>query len=143
MASGYPDSVSWESGCLRVGEGEFSPVSQAVWEFSVSDFYVVDNWIKSRLSDRTGRRGSPLDEIRPVTWTAGMTQELLELLWVLEATIVEQQAMDALLSDIVVGPVFLASELPLPTVAEREPPPCDGDGDGQHELALDEPPPLT
>lgn len=84
---GYPEKVSWEADCLRVGDGELGPVALAVWEFSVSGFFVVESWIKSRLRDRTGRKTSPLDEIRPTTWTAAMTQELLELLWVLEATI--------------------------------------------------------
>jgi hypothetical protein len=133
---GYPDTVSWEAGVLRVGDGEFSPVAKAVWEFSVSDFLIVDNWIKSRLRDRTGRRTSPLDEIRPGTWNAEMTQELLELLWVVEATIDSQPELNAILTEILAGPLFSAEELPQPTADERRPPSADEEDD-QHEMTLE------
>lgn len=119
---GYPDTVSWRDDQLHVGSGEFQSVAQAVWEFSVSGHFVVKSWIKSRLRDRTGRRSSPLDEIRPATWTADLTQELLELLWVLEATLEAQPELSALLADILAGPLFAATDLPQPTANERRPP---------------------
>jgi hypothetical protein len=118
--SDYPEDVCWEANTLRVGNGEFSPVLQGVWEFSVSDFFVVQNWIKSRLRERVGRRTSPLDEIRPAAWTARMTQELLELLWVVEATLAAQPELDRVLSDVLAGPLFAAAELPEPTEEERK-----------------------
>lgn len=132
----YPDAVSWEDGRLRVGTGEFSPVSRPVWEYSVSDFSVVNSWIKSRLRDRAGRRGSALDEIRPAAWSAEMTQELLELLWVIEATITLQPELDALLAEILENPLFAARDLPQPTNAERDPPATEAEP-SQHELTLE------
>ncbi len=135
-AEGYPETVSWEADCLRVGTGEFRPVSKAVWEFSVSDFFVVESWIKSRLRDRTGRRSSPLDEIRPATWTADMTQELLELLWVMESTTAAQSELNGLLTKILAGPLFAAADLPQPTTAERRPPDNEDDNQPQIELPM-------
>ena len=121
---------------MRVGEGEFRPVSKAVWEFSVSDYFVVESWIKSRLRDRTGRRSSQLDEIRPVAWTAEMTQELLELLWVVEATIAAQSDLNTLLTEILAGPLFAAVDLPQPTDAERRAIENEPDEEPQIELGL-------
>ncbi len=118
----YPDSVSFNGSCLRVGKGEFSPVAAAVWGFSVSDFFVVQSWVKSRLRDRTGRRSSALDKIRPEQWIAAMTQELLELLWIVEATVAAQTELNTLLADILAGPLFAATDLPLPTTEECQPP---------------------
>jgi hypothetical protein len=48
-----------------------------------------------------GRRSSPLDEIRPEKWTGQFTTELLELLWVLEATLAEYPRQAELLAAIV------------------------------------------
>ena len=48
------------------------------------------------MKSRSGRKSSPLDEIRPAGWTAALTTELLELLWVLEATVAVQPEPNAL-----------------------------------------------
>ena len=117
-------------GILRVGAGEIAPVSKAVFEFSISGLEVVKSWLRYRMKSGAGRSSSPLDEIRPETWTAQMTQELLELLWVLEATVAMQPELNRLLADVCAGPVFGAGELPAPTAAERRPP-ADDDSDGE------------
>ena len=51
-----------------------------------------------------------LDEIHPEKWTGDFTTELLELLWVLEATLAEYPAQAKLLSAVVKGPCFKASQ---------------------------------
>lgn len=135
-SANYPEEVSWGVDCLHVGGGEFRPVSKAVWEYSVSDFPVVERWIKSRLRNRTGRSTSPLDEIRPAAWTDQMTRELLELLWVVDATIVVQPELDALLAEILASPLFAAADLPQPTTAERRPP-DSSDEQPEQELELE------
>jgi hypothetical protein len=123
----YPENFAWTEGAvptegvLRVGAGEFAPVSRAVWEFSVSGYEVVKSWLSFRMKDRSGKKSSPLDDIRPTAWTAALTTELLELLWVLEATISAQPTLNRMLSDILAGPLLAASELPQPTEQERRP----------------------
>ena len=72
---------------LRVGAGEFGPERPEVWEFSESSSQTVKSWLAYRMREGSGRRASPLDEIRPTRWTAQYTRELLELLWVLEKTV--------------------------------------------------------
>ena len=74
------------------------------------------------MKSRSGRKSSPLDEIRPAGWTAALTTELLELLWVLEATVAAQPELNALLSEILAAPLFTAAEFPVPTAAERAAP---------------------
>ena len=105
---------------LRVGDGEFSPVSLAVWNHSVSGLQVVKSWLDRRKLDRSGRKSSSLDEIRPERWE--FTEELLELLWVLEATLKLQRRGAALLQEVCASPLFTVDELPTPSDEERQPP---------------------
>jgi hypothetical protein len=121
---GYPGGFTYDPSrrTLRVGEGEFAPVSPAIWEFSVSGLEIVKSWLAYRMKAGAGKSSSPLDEIRPERWTADMTDELLQLLWVLEATIGLFPELRRNLDQIVAGPDFLASELPQPKAHERAAP---------------------
>jgi hypothetical protein len=51
-----------------------------------------------------------------------MSQELLELLWVLEATVAMFPELKQTLEAVIAGETFRADELPQPTVDERKPP---------------------
>ncbi len=118
----YPADFSYDltMRVLRVGDGEFSPVSPEVWDYSVSGLQVVKSWLNRRKLDGSGRKSSPLDEIRPERWE--FTEELLELIWVLEATIELQPKGADLLEEVCVSAVFTQVELPSPTNEERQPP---------------------
>lgn len=105
---------------LHVGQGEFAPVSPEVWEYSVSGMQVVKSWLDRRKKVRSGRKSSPLDDIRPERWE--FSEQLLELLWVLERTIELQPEGEALLEEVCASPLFTADELPTPTDAERQAP---------------------
>jgi hypothetical protein len=126
---GYPEDFSYEEATqtLQVGGGSFGPVDPAVWAFSVSGLEVVRSWLAYRMKKGAGRRSSPLDDIRPDRWTPQLTQELLELLWVLEATLGLHPALSDLLTRIVAGPVFGATDLPVPQEAERRAPAAEDD----------------
>ncbi|MFZ1072663.1 MAG: type ISP restriction/modification enzyme [Verrucomicrobiia bacterium] len=128
----YPEDFFYneETKVLRVGEGEFGPVSKAVWEFSVSGLQVVRSWLSYRMKGGAGRSSSPLDEIRPQRWTSEMSQELLELLWVLEATVAIFPELKQTLEAVIAGETFRADELPQPTLDERKPP---GEEIAEHE----------
>ena len=104
--SGSPPSQT-----VCVGKGTFGSVASEVWSFSVSGFEVVRSWLAYRMKDGAGRRSSPLDDIRPDRWTPAFTEEFLELLWVLEATVATYPAIESLLSRVVAGPTFTAAEL--------------------------------
>ena len=118
----YPEDFSYDPNTkvLRVGEGEFFPVQPEVWEYSVSGLQVVKSWLDYRKLNRSGRKSSELDNIRPEHWE--FEEELLELLWVLEETIKLQPLGAALLEEVCASGVFSADELPTPTDEERQPP---------------------
>lgn len=105
-----------------MGEGVFVPVIPAVRAFTVSGLDVVGSWLDHRMKGGAGRRSSPLDEIPPVTWPEAFTEELLELLWVIEATVALGSGLDAALEAVASGPTTPASDLPEPSQAERSAP---------------------
>jgi hypothetical protein len=121
---GYPESFEYNytMRTLRVGEGEFAPVSPQVFEFEVSGLKVVQSWLKYRMKKGAGKKSSPLDDIRPERWTSQFTTELLQLLWVLEATVEGYAAQAKLLDAVVKGDCFKADELPDVPGEMRKPP---------------------
>jgi hypothetical protein len=110
----YPESFEYNetTRTLHVGDGQFRPVLPEVYEFEVSGLKVVQSWLKYRMKKGAGKKSSPLDDIRPERWTSQFTTELLELLWVLEATEASYPAQAKLLEAVVEGPCFRAYELP-------------------------------
>ncbi|HEV7877946.1 type ISP restriction/modification enzyme [Bradyrhizobium sp.] len=105
-----------------VGDGRFGPVKPEVWEFEVSGLKVVQSWLGYRMKVRAGKKSSPLDDIRPASWTPRMTDEFLKLLWVLEASLAMEPELVAALDKVVAGECFRAIDLPQPTDAERKAP---------------------
>jgi hypothetical protein len=120
----YPAEYAYDpaKGEITVGDGRFGPVAPEVWDFEVSGLKVVQSWLGYRMKKRSGKKSSPLDEIRPEHWTARMSDEFLELLWVLEATLAMEPKLAAALEKVVAGPCFASSDLPQPTAAERKAP---------------------
>jgi Type ISP C-terminal specificity domain len=120
----YPEDFAFNSltEILRVGEGEFAPVTSEVWEFTVSGLPVLQSWLNYRKKSGAGRSSSPLDAIRPDRWTATMTQELLEVIWVLEATLEMHPEIGRLFTSVIESTAFTWEELPQPSEDERQPP---------------------
>ncbi len=120
--SEYPNSFHYDEQTLtlHVGEGEFRPVPRAVYEYSVSGLQIVRSWLGYRMRDRKGKKSSPLDDIRPERWE--FSEELLELLWVIERTIDLEPTGRALLDAVLESELWTAAELPSPSDAERKPP---------------------
>ncbi len=120
----YPEAILYDESkhTLHVGDGEFAPVAPDVYEFDVSGLKVVQSWLKYRLKKGGTRKSSPLDDIRPERWTSQFTTELLQLLWVLEATIAGYPEQERLLESIVTGGCTLAGELPCAPDEMRKPP---------------------
>jgi hypothetical protein len=107
---------------LRVGDGQFSPLSPEVWAYSLSGLQTIDSWLGYRMKRRSEKKSSPLDEIRPERWTPTMTDDFLELIWVIEATVGMEAVLTDLLDRVVSGECFTAAELPTSTPDERTPP---------------------
>jgi hypothetical protein len=121
---GYPETFHYREAdeTLVVGQGEFRPVSPRVYTFEISGLKVVQSWLGYRMKKGAGKKSSPLDDIRPARWTSQFTTELLELLWVLEATVEGYPEQEKILKEIVSGPCFGASGLPPVPPRSRRPP---------------------
>lgn len=102
----YPEAYDYNdaSKTLRVGAGAFGPVMPEVYNFEVSGLKVVQSWLAYRMKNPKGKKSCPLDDIRPEKWTGDFTTELLELLWILEATIAEYPRQEKLLAAVVRAP---------------------------------------
>ena len=109
---GYPESFEYnDATCtLKVGGGTFAPVAPEVFEFEVSGLKVVQSWLRYRMRTGAGKKSSPLDRIRPERWPGQFTTELLELLWVLEATVAGYPEQAELLRAVVAGGCFKAGD---------------------------------
>ncbi|MCA0256141.1 MAG: N-6 DNA methylase [Proteobacteria bacterium] len=120
----YPTEYAYDPAKseINVGDGRFGPVAPEVWDFEVSGLKVVQSWLGYRMKKRAGKKSSPLDKIRPDHWTARMSDEFLELLWVLEATLSMEPELEKALDKVVAGTCFTSAELPTPTPKEREAP---------------------
>jgi len=124
-AADYPEDYEYDPSTqeLRVGKGRFGGVRRVVWEYGISGLQVVDSWLGYRMKKRSGKKSSPLDDIRPASWS--FDGELLELLWVLDATVDRLPKLDVLLDELLAAEHFPAAAFPMPTDAERqEPKPC-------------------
>jgi predicted helicase len=120
----YPNEYEYDetTQSLLVGDGVFKPVSKAVFDYEISGFRPVHSWLGYRMRERTGKSSSPLDEIRPTSWTVEMTNELLQVLWTIERSLATVPELSANLDRIILSPLFTASELPEPEESERESP---------------------
>jgi hypothetical protein len=120
----YPERHRYDGATqvLMVGDGQVGPVAPEVMAFSVSGLQVVKSWLDYRMKKGAGKKSSPLDDIRPERWTADLTRELLELLWVLEWTLAQYPTLDAWLEEVLASELFTADEIPQPTEAERKEP---------------------
>ena len=125
---GYPEVFHYDDTVqtLHVGAGAFAPVTPAVYGFEVSGLKVVQSWLGYRMKRGAGKKSSPLDDIRPERWTGQFTTELLELLWVLEATLASYPEQARLLDAVVAGACFQADDLPPVPADMRKPPPRPG-----------------
>ena len=121
---GFPTSYWYDEATqtLHVGQGQFAPVAKEVYEFEVSGLKVVHSWLKYRMRDGAGSKSSPLDGIRPTKWPAAFTIEVLELLWVLDATVAGYPEQAELLESVASGECVKAAELPEVPPGMRKPP---------------------
>jgi hypothetical protein len=114
-----------ETGVLIVGDGQIGGVRPDVWAYSVSGMNVLSKWLGYRTAKGTGRAVSSLsalDKLRPTEWLDDWNDELLDLIRILTLTLDRQAELEDLLNRICDGPLIPASELPVPSEAEREPP---------------------
>ena len=69
------------------------------------------------MKERSGKKSSELDDIRPDSWT--FDDELLDLLWLLDNTIDLLPEVNENFEHILQSDLFKAEDFPKPTVAEK------------------------
>ena len=75
---------------LRVADGVLTGVPEEVWKFEVSGMDVIPKWLGYRMAKPAGRAASsdsPLDHIRPTTWSPEWSTELVEIVASLRETL--------------------------------------------------------
>ena len=102
-----PDTKS-----LRFGTGVLAPVSQRAWLYDVSGMRIIKHWFDYRKRNPAGRKGgSPLDDLTTTCWPNFMTEELRDLVAVLEGCVALEPQQADLLDRIASGPLVTTNEL--------------------------------
>ena len=81
----------------------------------------MQSWLKYRMKNGAGKNSSPLNHIHPSCWTGQFTTELLELLWVLEATVEGYPEQARLLEEVINSDLFHSVEFPFVPEDMRHP----------------------
>src|SRR5262249_24569524 len=85
-----PEGIAYDldNQTLVVGHGRIYPVSQRVWDYDVGGMRVIRHWFNYRSAQQQYcRRSSLLDDETIHGWSSDLTDELLEILAVLERCI--------------------------------------------------------
>jgi type ISP restriction-modification system protein/N-6 DNA methylase len=100
---GYPTAYAYDPVAenLRIGNALLGPVAPEVWAYAVSGYRVLNGWLRRRIARTPGR--SPLDAITPRGWSNALSDELLQLVWLLEATLAQYASLDAVLAEVTSG----------------------------------------
>ena len=131
LVDDYPTEFCYDKTkqTLYVGSGEFKPVREQVYEFEVSGLKVIQSWLKYRMKKGAGKKSSPLDDIRPESWTSQFTTELLKLLWILTDTVEHYPEQAKLLEAVIDSECFQSEELPSVPAEMRKAPKLPSDTD--------------
>jgi hypothetical protein len=96
---------------VKLGEGEWGPVSQAVVDYAVGGRNVVKSWFNYRKKNPGGRKSSPLDDIHVKSWPSEWTIEFIDLLTVLTRLVELEPKQADLLERVLAGPIVTKEDL--------------------------------
>lgn len=126
---------------LQIADGVLTGVPEDVWNFEVSGMDIVPKWLGYRMSKPAGRAASsdsPLDHIRPTTWSSEWSIELIEIIAAIKGTLALVPDGIALLEEIIAGSLVAAAELPPVPDALRQPPTTGKAAAAQEEFVFDD-----
>jgi hypothetical protein len=108
-----PTTISYQPDeqIVKVGAGVWGPISREAFDYVVGGRSVVKAWFNYRKADPTGRRASPLDDIRAEAWSPEWSIELTDLLTVLTRLVDAEDAQADLLARILAKPLLQAETL--------------------------------
>jgi hypothetical protein len=108
-----PERIGYDAAAnvVRLGDGEWGPISQEVFDYEVGGRNVIKSWFNYRKKKPGGRKTSPLDEIHVESWPSEWTIEFIDLLTVLARLVELEPAQAKLLEQIVSGPLETKADL--------------------------------
>lgn len=111
-----PASIEYDemSQTLRLGDGNWSPVSPAVRAYEVGNRNVIDSWFNYRKAEPGGRHTattSALASIHTESWPVEWTVELIDLLTVLSRLVELEFDQAEVLKAILASPALSATDL--------------------------------
>ena len=120
----FPNEFSYdpESKEMHVGNGRIAPVESEVWNYEISGLKVLQSWLGYRMKKPKGRKSSELDKIRPQQWSHNMTIKLINLVWILEATLGMEPDLESILQAVIKSECFHTRELPKPSESQKAAP---------------------
>ncbi|PYF99068.1 N-6 DNA Methylase [Georgenia satyanarayanai] len=110
-----------------LGDGEFGPVREEVWDYAVGGKNVIKSWVNYRKAEPGGKKSSPLDHVHVDEWDPDWTTELIDLFTVLTRLVELEPEQAELLERVLAGPLLTMEELRLDGVrwpasaADRKP----------------------
>jgi hypothetical protein len=102
-----------ERAVVILGDGEFGPVREEAWDYSVGGKNVIRSWVNYRKAEPGGKKTSPLDHIHVTEWDPDWTAEFIDLLTVLTRLVALEPAQAELLPRILSAPVLTTKDLAL------------------------------
>jgi type I restriction-modification system DNA methylase subunit len=126
---------------LRVADGVLMGLPDEIWTFEVSGMVVIQKWLGYRLTKPPGKASSsksPLDHIRPATWSPAWSTELVEIVAAIKETLALIPDGVVLLEEVLAGALIDASELPPVPDALRKPPATGKAAAGQERFVFDD-----
>lgn len=96
---------------LHFGGGSWGPVLPGAMEYNTAGKKTVNAWFSYRKKNPVGKKTSPLDSIVAEQWSPNWSEELAELLTVLNRLVVLEADQTALLDEILDGETFTREEL--------------------------------
>lgn len=131
---GMPDKITYDAATctLHVGSGAIAPVNPDVYTYTVGGgVSVINRWFSYRRGTRPSlhRAESRLDDTRAARWSVQFTEDLLDLVQVLTLLVEFHPTQQALLEEVVTGPLISAAGLtqagvlPVPAHAAQSPRP--------------------
>lgn len=103
-----PEDVRYDATrhVVIIGDGEFGPVPQQAWDYSVGGKNVIKSWVNYRKFEPGGKKTSPLDHMHTDTWDPAWTTEFIDLLTVLCRLVELEPCQTELLQEVIDLPVL-------------------------------------
>lgn len=106
-----PASYDRTTQVLHLGNGAWSHVAPAVWDYKVGGTNVIAAWAERRRVNPKGSKSSLLDYIAPEHWEAEWSTEFTELLCALTRLVSLESEQEAVLGAVLEGPLLSRDEL--------------------------------